>query len=129
MASAKAPETNDGVVTSWMPITTAHPSVNGCSDLIWSYVANTVAAWDPGYGLDVADSQCLPKPATTWWDQDRLGKNTETVMSIGPITCPEAYFTAKTSVKDSSSTLVACCPVYVPILSVPLHVQEAIIGS
>jgi len=112
MAAAKEPETNLGVVTSWVPITTAYPSVQGCDQLYWSVVANTVAAWDPGYGLDVADSSCLPRAATTWWDQDRIGRNPETVLSIGPITCPEAYHTAKTSVKDSSSTLVGCCPLY-----------------
>jgi hypothetical protein len=110
MATVKLPETNSGVVTSWMPLTTAYPAVRGCDQLYWSVVANTVAAWDPGYGLFVADSSCLPKAATTWWDQDKLGKNTETVMSIGPVTCPQAYYTARTSVKDSSSTLVGCCP-------------------
>ncbi|KAB5572791.1 hypothetical protein GE09DRAFT_684292 [Coniochaeta sp. 2T2.1] len=109
--AAKLPETNAGIVTSWVPITTAYPSVQGCDQLYYSVVANTVAAWDPGYGINVADSSCLPRAATTWWNQGNLGRNTETVMSIGPITCPQAFYTARTSVKDSSSTLVGCCPI------------------
>ncbi|OIW23617.1 hypothetical protein CONLIGDRAFT_637587 [Coniochaeta ligniaria NRRL 30616] len=111
MATAKLPETNSGVVTSWIPITTGYPSVQGCDKIYWSVDPNPVAAWDPGYGLLVADSSCLPRPVTTWWDQQFLGTNTDTVLSIGPVTCPQAYYTAKTSVKDSSSTLVGCCPI------------------
>jgi hypothetical protein len=52
--------------------------------------------------------QCLAPPATSWWRQDWLS-NSLTTWSLGPITCPEAYTTATTSVQDSS-TFVACCP-------------------
>lgn len=106
----RLPETTDGIVTSWIPITTAYPQKPGCSERYWSYVESTIAAWDPGYGISYSDYGCLPRPVTTWWDQDRLGPNPSTVVSLGPITCPDAYYTASTSKKDESSTFVACCP-------------------
>ena len=74
-------------------------------------VPNAIAGWDPGYGLDVApDTTCHPKPVTTWWNNGRLGGNSLTIVSLGPMSCPEAYSTARTSVKDQYSTMVACCP-------------------
>ncbi|KAI2469491.1 hypothetical protein F4781DRAFT_217982 [Annulohypoxylon bovei var. microspora] len=107
----RLPETNRGVVTSWIPITTAYPHQAGCDKYLWKYVPNTIAAWDPGYGISVqTDATCLPKPVTTWWLQDRLGPVKETILSIGPITCPQDYYTATASAKDASSTFVACCP-------------------
>ncbi|KAI1341380.1 hypothetical protein F5Y15DRAFT_354893 [Xylariaceae sp. FL0016] len=106
------PETNAGVVTSWIPITTAHPTQAGCDQHLWKFIPNTIAAWDPGYGMSVdPDATCHPKPVTTWWLQDRLGINDATVLSLGPLTCPQAYYTATASAKDSSSTFVACCPI------------------
>jgi hypothetical protein len=112
----RPPETNSGTITSWIPLTTAFPSQPGCESSLYKFVPETIAAWDPGYGLS-ADREltCLPKPATTWWLQDLHGKNTDTVLSIGPITCPQAYYTATESVKDASSTLIACCPRYTQV--------------
>ncbi|KAI5861257.1 hypothetical protein GGS23DRAFT_577781 [Durotheca rogersii] len=108
----RLPETNDGIVTSWIPIPTTHPSQPGCENLIWKYVPNVIAAWDPGYGIEVRkDVTCHPKAMTTWWRQDQLGANKETVMSLGPVTCPQDYYTATASAKDASSTYVACCPI------------------
>ncbi|KAI1462566.1 hypothetical protein F4805DRAFT_471858 [Annulohypoxylon moriforme] len=107
----RLPETNKGTVTSWIPITTAYPHQAGCDKYLWRYVPNTIAAWDPGYGISVqTDATCLPKPVTTWWLQDRLGPIQETILSLGPVTCPQDYFTATASAKDASSTFVACCP-------------------
>ncbi|KAI1081322.1 hypothetical protein F5B20DRAFT_535628 [Whalleya microplaca] len=108
----RLPETNKGVVTSWIPVASAHPDQAGCSDYMWKYVPETLAAWDPGYGVEVKrDATCLPREATAWWLQERaLPQNTETVYSLGPVTCPQAYYTATKSVQDASSTYVACCP-------------------
>ncbi|KAI1389906.1 uncharacterized protein F4822DRAFT_217909 [Hypoxylon trugodes] len=107
----RLPETNSGTVTSWIPIPTTHPHQPGCESSLWKFVPNTIAAWDPGYGISVSTSPtCLPKPVTTWWLQDRFGPIAETVLSIGPVTCPQDYYTATASAKDSSSTLIACCP-------------------
>ncbi|ERF72717.1 hypothetical protein EPUS_04770 [Endocarpon pusillum Z07020] len=111
MASQYPPETHGGVVTSWVPITTAWPSQSGCDQSFWSYVPSTIAGWDPGYGISVEPTlSCLPEGATAWWNQARLGPNSNTKISIGPIVCPEAYTTATTSAQDATSTLVACCP-------------------
>ncbi|KAF3908193.1 hypothetical protein AA313_de0202252 [Arthrobotrys entomopaga] len=105
------PETHGGVVTSWIPIGSASPSSSGCESLYWSYVQSTLAAWDPGYGISVdSNARCVPPAVTTWWDQGRLGGNSLTVISLGPITCPSAYATVTTTIENQSSTFVACCP-------------------
>jgi len=112
--STYAPETHGGTVTSWVPLTTSFSVPEGCETSYWSVVANTLAAWDPGMGISAdLDLRCQPAAATQWWDQDRLGKNSLTQMSIGPITCPSGYSTATTRVDDQTSTFVACCPPYV----------------
>jgi hypothetical protein len=109
------PETHGGTVTSWVPVGTAYPSSSGCESLFWSVVQGTLAAWDPGYGLSVdTNVKCVPPAETTWWNQVRLGVNTLTRLSLGPITCPSAYSTVTTSIgTNTSSTFVACCPPYV----------------
>lgn len=107
----RLPETNGNVVTSWIPLESAWPQQPDCTSALWNYYKNIVAAWDPGYGVSAnTDVTCHPKAVTTWWLQERLGPNTETVVSLGPINCPEDYYTATERVQDSSSTLVACCP-------------------
>jgi hypothetical protein len=108
------PETHSGIVTSWIPVGTAFPSSSGCESLYWSFVPNTLAAWDPGYGISVdTNVKCVPPAETTWWDQNRLGVNSLTIVSLGPITCPSAYTTVTTTIENQSSTFVACCPPYV----------------
>ncbi|KIM95547.1 hypothetical protein OIDMADRAFT_59344 [Oidiodendron maius Zn] len=99
--------TTTSPTTSWMPVTTAWSAPAACSSIIWGAHAPYLALNDPGYGLTVDPGlTCLPPPATTWWEQN----NTATAFSIGPtIVCPQAYTTAATSIKDSS-TFVACCP-------------------
>jgi hypothetical protein len=103
------PETNDGVVTSWLPLPTAWPSVQPCSTDIYSESGGggLARAFDPFYGKSI-DTQitCLPPAATLWWSQS----TGQTVTSLGPLACPELYTTATTSVVNSLSTFVACCP-------------------
>ncbi|XDG04293.1 hypothetical protein ABKA04_003908 [Annulohypoxylon sp. FPYF3050] len=107
----RLPETNRNTVTSWIPISSAYPHQAGCDKYLWQYVTSTIAAWDPGYGISVqTDATCLPKPVTTWWLQDRFGPIKDTIISIGPVTCPQDYYTATVSAKDASSTFVGCCP-------------------
>ena len=108
------PETNGGTLTSWIPVGTTFPSPSGCESLYWSVVVGTLAVWDPGYGISVdTNVKCLPPAATTWWDQDRLGVDTLTRVSLGPITCPSDYTTGTTMIQNQFSTFVACCPTYV----------------
>ncbi|RYP70609.1 hypothetical protein DL771_005322 [Monosporascus sp. 5C6A] len=107
----RLPETNGNVVTSWIPLESGSPANSECGDVRWNYVGNIIAAWDPGYGVSVDRAvTCHPKAVTTWWLQERLGPNTATTVSLGPIDCPENYYTATQNVQDSSSTLIACCP-------------------
>ncbi|KFX98949.1 hypothetical protein O988_04109 [Pseudogymnoascus sp. VKM F-3808] len=93
--------------TSWLPVTTAFSAPAACSSIIWGAHAPWLALNDPGYGLSVDPNlTCLPPPATSWWQND----NPSIEYSIGPtIVCPQAYTTATTSIRDSS-TFVACCP-------------------
>ncbi|KAL3422487.1 hypothetical protein PVAG01_06643 [Phlyctema vagabunda] len=105
------PETHEGIVTSWAPIATAFPPSQGCENLFWSVVQSTLAAWDAGYGISVDNNvRCMPPAVTSWWDQDRLGANSLTRVSLGPITCPVGYSTVLAQVENQSSTFVACCP-------------------
>lgn len=72
-----------------------------------------LAAWDPGYGLFVKPGvvSCHPPQVTSWWDAEHMSVNIRvTQISLGPVTCPQAYYTAATSVNAGKSTLVACCP-------------------
>jgi hypothetical protein len=103
----KPSETNAGTITKWVPVTTAFPSGSGCAQAIISAQSGNLTGWDPGYAITVdASVQCWPEEARTWWDQ----QNPTATISLGPVACPEAYYTATSSVKDDSSTLIACCP-------------------
>ena len=123
----RVPETNLGTTTSWLPMPTVYPSNSGCGSTLLAFVVNTqlLAAWDPGLGLfaDGNAASCLPNVVTTWWEQDKLGPNPNTVMSISfapsaaiPTAAADgacghkAYATALTSVKGGGSTFLACCP-------------------
>lgn len=109
------PETNLGIVTSWLPLTTTYPSQSGCSSDIYARWGITsgynAVAFDPEYGISVNTSvSCLPAQATTWWDQLGLQDTTSTVISLGPVICPAQYTTIGTSLVGVGSTLVVCCP-------------------
>lgn len=84
---------------------------DGCSSAFWGHAEGpTIVGWDPGYGISVdRNLRCVPEAVTAWWDQDRLGPNSETVTSIGPLTCPEPFKQVAT-LEDGSSTKIACCP-------------------
>lgn len=118
MASAvetvyRPPELTSGTWTSWIPLVTPWSGhAPGCSTKFWQWNTDrSIVAWDPGFGISVSkDLRCVPEAATTAWDQDRLGSNSDTIVSIGPMTCPEAFSQVATSVMDASRTLVACCP-------------------
>lgn len=111
--ASKPPEFNEGLWTSWIPLTTTYSGhASQCTSKFWRWdVGNDVLAWDPGFGVKVSSGlRCVPQAATTWWDQTWLGPTTETVVSIGPFTCPQAFTQVATSVVDAHSTQVACCP-------------------
>lgn len=105
---------SDGTITSWLPMSTAWPSVSGCESQMFKFVPQILAGWDPGYELFVPGAAtCLPPQMLTWWDADKLTlgiDTTKTKLSVGPIVCPEAYTTATTITNAGKSTFVACCP-------------------
>jgi hypothetical protein len=108
-----APETNEGIVTSWIPITSAWPVVAECATGgIYSQIGpeGVAIADDPYYGININRSlTCLPPAATLWWDQSTTFPLL-THTSLGPFVCPGDYTTATTSVVNNSSTFVGCCP-------------------
>ncbi|RYP19333.1 hypothetical protein DL765_003415 [Monosporascus sp. GIB2] len=100
----RLPETHGNVVTSWMPLGSGRPANSECADLRWNYHGDIIAAWDPGYGVSADQAvTCHPKAVTTWWLQERLGPNTATTVSLGPMDCPENYYTATQNVQDSTT--------------------------
>ncbi|KAH8800708.1 hypothetical protein F5884DRAFT_713698 [Xylogone sp. PMI_703] len=108
------PETNGGIVTSWLPLTSAWPSIAECATGgIYSQIGVNGAlaiADDPFYGISIDGSlTCLPPFATSWWDQSILTPLL-TRTSLGPVVCPGGYTTATTSVVNDLSTFVGCCP-------------------
>ncbi|KAL2829859.1 hypothetical protein BJY01DRAFT_254855 [Aspergillus pseudoustus] len=113
MSAALYPaETNGDSATSFIPLTTAWPSSSGCASYFRLNGLNLVA-YDPDYGIEIdTDVRCAPPAVTTVWNQEFLGGgySDHTVVSLGPMTCPEHWSTVVTSVKDYSSTLAMCCP-------------------
>ncbi|KAK4107190.1 hypothetical protein N656DRAFT_849623 [Canariomyces notabilis] len=110
--STYPPETNDGVVTSWVPLTSTFTPSVGCES---KYRLNgpSLVAYDPGYGLDIdRNVKCGPPAVTTWWEQGRLGGGDgegNTAASLGPVTCPNAWTTVASPI-TGSSTQIMCCP-------------------
>lgn len=109
----RPPDSSTGTVTSWIPFVTPYSMhAEDCSSAFWKWNKDAeLVAWDPGYGISVDQNlRCVPEAATTWWLQQNLGTNTETVVSIGPLTCPDAFVQVATHVEDETRTRVACCP-------------------
>ncbi|KPM41817.1 hypothetical protein AK830_g4751 [Neonectria ditissima] len=106
-------ESHSGVETTWIGLTTVYTASAECRS---QYRLNgpSLVAFDPGYGLDIDPSIiCAPPAMTTWWEQGRLGRANDqdnTVVSLGPMTCPKDWITVVTSVQDEISTLAMCCP-------------------
>lgn len=109
----RPPDSSTGTITSWIPLVTPY-SMHGedCTSAFWRWDSDAeIVAWNPGYGISVnPDLRCQPEAVTTWWLQTWLGTNTETVVSIGPLTCPEAFSQVETHIEDEYRTRVACCP-------------------
>ncbi|KAB8276366.1 hypothetical protein BDV30DRAFT_235819 [Aspergillus minisclerotigenes] len=107
--TVKPMETIDKRVTSWLPLTSNWNLPSGCST---SFHINAAAltAFDPGYGLEGDPSvRCVPPEIVASSKQAALGQP-DTLISLGPLTCPDYLYTAGISVKDGSSTLAVCCP-------------------
>ncbi|KAI0418335.1 hypothetical protein F5X98DRAFT_337800 [Xylaria grammica] len=104
--------TSSGVVTSFVPLTTTFTPSAECSGH-FRLNGPSLVAFDPGYGLDIdSDVHCLPSAVTTWWEQGRLGDNSEdhTAISLGPLICPYEWKTVAASARNKLTTLAMCCP-------------------
>jgi hypothetical protein len=120
MTTTHPAELNDGIWTSWLPVTTAWTSQSACNSAAWARfgIQPLEDYWpyiyDPAYGQSVANTlTCLPPEATQWWDGASTISNTITSWSIGPIVCPAAYTTVSTIIISDTSTSIICCPTYV----------------
>lgn len=99
------PETNAGITTSWLPMSTAWESKYPSDWYMWNPTETTLVAWDPDLG-----PRCQPPEVESWWKStSEVGRR----LSIGPVVCPQAYSTAGTSVNQLGNTFVACCPRFV----------------
>lgn len=119
MTTTHLPETNFGTVTSWLSLTTVFPYQSGCSSSIWARwgfiesLTFDAVAFDPGYGITVDPAVvCMPSQVTLWWETETAPtvNGVATRYSVGLIACPEAFTTAGTSVVNSETTQVICCP-------------------
>lgn len=139
MSTTYPPETSNGVVTSWIPLTTGWIDDPGCSSryflrettafsmAIFSSANSTVQelerettsrliAFDPGYEISVMpEIPCLPSEVPISWSQGRLdisdsNTNGSTSLSLLPLKCPDRWSTVATFVRSSISTQVMCCP-------------------
>ncbi|RDW73318.1 hypothetical protein BP6252_07225 [Coleophoma cylindrospora] len=111
MTTTHPAELNNGVWTSWLPVTTAWPANPTCSSAAWVHygIQATPGFWpyvyDPAYGQTVSsDLSCLPTEATQWLNGATTVSGVSTVYSLGPLVCPEAYTTVSTSINTGSST-------------------------
>jgi len=120
MTTARLPELNNGIVTSWLPFTTPAPAPtpypSSCNsafrlETLSGSVTNLVA-YDPWYGqaIDTNYRGCLAPEQTQWWAQEKMPT---TMFNLGPFACPTPYTTATTSSVGPGTTMVACCPRYV----------------
>lgn len=114
------PKTVDGTITSYLPLTTEHPYLEGCSTAWWANCDIATGcgpvAFDPKYAFKVrATMKCFPDQAASWWSHEALSlvnQGVTTRYSVGPVVCPEAYTTANVNSRSGYDE-VACCPRYV----------------
>ncbi|TVY75696.1 hypothetical protein LSUE1_G006039 [Lachnellula suecica] len=115
MTTLRLPELTNGIVTSWIPLTTPAPAPypSSCNSAFrletLSGSITNIIAYDPWYGqaIDTAYQSCLAPEQTQWWAQQLMPT---TVFNLGPFACPTPYTTATTTVVSAGTTLVACCP-------------------
>lgn len=101
--------TNGLTVTTYLPVTSYTPS-SECYGYYRSDVGLGLMAFDPAYGYSVdAAVTCEPTVVTTWW-LSLAPANAETIVELGPLTCPDQWSTVALSEADASSTMKMCCP-------------------
>lgn len=117
MTTARLPELNNGIITSWVPLPTLAlaPYRSSCDSAFrletLSGSITNIVAYDPWYGqaIDTNYRGCLAAEQTQWWAQEKMPT---TMFNLGPFGCPTPYTTATTSSVGVGTTMVACCPRY-----------------
>ena len=113
MSSTSHPlETNRGTVTSWLAMTAPLPTMPAeCSEAIYS-AGGMAIAFAPVFSTSISPIDCLPTEATAYYSQaiSPAAEGLPIVTSLGPFICPSGYTTGTTSVLNSLSTFVGCCP-------------------
>lgn len=108
-----AGEVNSGISTLWIELSTTYTAAESCKTK-FRLNGYDLVAFDPGYGLDIDPNVvCAPAAVTTWWEQGRVGRANDqgnSIISLGPMVCPNDWKTVATSVKSKISTLAMCCP-------------------
>jgi len=113
MAATKGPDIVSGIITNWLPLTTAGPaSLQECSSALYFMPGTnaSIIAFDPYYGRYIdSTAKCLAVQQTSWWEQHSDGVTT-TNINLGPFACPTGYTTATESSMNVLTTVIGCCP-------------------
>ncbi|KUJ18584.1 uncharacterized protein LY89DRAFT_717173 [Mollisia scopiformis] len=109
-APALSTEINNGTVTSWLPLTTAWPSLADCSSQIYTW-DGTIMVFDPTFreDQDNTDLYCQPSQMTESWTQSHQTPQLTTT-SLEGLACPDMYTTVWSSPVNTASEYVVCCP-------------------
>ena len=135
MSTTYPPETNNGKVTAWIPLTTGWTEVSRCSFRYMRYIIpittqeariisdksiftdfttkiTAFVAYDPVWGVKRPDFPlCVPDEITSWHHGYRNNiSDGPHLISLLPLRCPDAWWTVATFVKSGISTQAMCCP-------------------
>ncbi len=129
MTTTRPPDTFNGLITNWIPLTTPGVgSLSQCSSAIY-YLPGVVSgfvAFDPYYGKWIDPSvKCLATEQSLWWNQHSDGVTTD--INLGPFACPTGYTTATVSSINLRTSFVGCCPSYVLSLLLPTNLLETLV--
>jgi hypothetical protein len=114
--SAATTETQDGTVTSFLPLSTPWSSISDCSSQIYQQPDGHLIAFDPYYRASISPSAvaCFAPEITAWWSQQTQASGPPTPTVLGPeFVCPGLYTPAATGLVNSFTTQLFCCPSYV----------------
>jgi hypothetical protein len=138
------PQTFDNVVTSFIPLVSTFTPDPDCStgDFHNNFAEQfdyVLVAFDPDYGYNIGSRSisCVPTEVTEWFDYRSVPTATTasaetttslaTVTSLMPITCPEGWYTARTSTERPTMMQVTCCPrLVVGILAGSIRIFAAV---
>lgn len=103
-------EVASGTTTSYLPLTSAWPSIADCSSQIWTW-DNTMMVFDPTFRQYQTNTNlyCQPPEVTSSWTQVAQTPQLTTT-SLGGFDCGGMYSTVASTVINDARTYVVCCP-------------------